>query len=277
MTADSTDLGFQLTGKNGKVKTYSKPVKIQMSVDKEKSTAEEGVDFEFSDSSYFTIREGQTSGTLEIKSLKSVVEPGRDKIVMNLSFKDDFGAGQIHEMEIDLLDGTWSRLDGTWRADSLVTDASYMEEYWKDAASNYSLMPEFDSEDNITVDLKNCSLDPRFSSSFRYYFTDLALMRKGGIVDLELPDGSTAPIQTFLVDNTNRFFSRSEKSDDKESYIGLRLISGETEDKPLLDMYVLDHTSKSFMPELEAAGKYSPEKPVAASPGLYLNLVFSKE
>ena len=277
MTADSTDLGFQLTGKNGKVKTFSKPVKIHMIVDKEKSTAEEGVDFEFSDSSYFTIREGQTSGTLEIKSLKSVVEPGRDKIVMNLSFEDDFGAGQIHEMEIDLLDGTWSRLDGTWRADSLVTDASYMEEYWKDAASDYSLVPEFDSEDNITVDLKNCSLDPRFSSSFRYYFTDLALMRKGGIVDLELPDGSTAPIQTFLIDNTNRFFSRSEKSDDKESYIGLRLISGETEDKPLLDMYVLDHTSKSFMPELEAAGKYSPEKPVAASPGLYLNLVFSKE
>ena len=206
-----------------------------------------------------------------------MVEPGRDKIVMNLSFEDDFGAGQIHEMEIDLLDGTWSRLDGTWRADSLVTDAAYMEEYWKDAASDYSLVPEFDSEDNITVDLKNCSLDPRFSSSFRYYFTDLALMRKGGIVDLELPDGSTAPIQTFLVDNTNRFFSRSKKSDDKESYIGLRLISGETEDKPLLDMYVLDHTSKSFMPELEAAGKYSPEKPVAASPGLYLNLVFSKE
>ena len=103
------------------------------------------------------------------------------------------------------------------------------------------------------------------------------MFRKSSIVDLELPDGATVPIQTFLIDNTNRFFSNEEKSDDKESYIGLRLISGETEDKPLLDMYVLDHTSKSFMPELEAAGKYSPEKPVAASPGLYLNLVFSKE
>ena len=277
MTADSTDLEFQMTGKKGSLKAYSKDVKIFMSINKERSTAEEGVDFEFSDSSHFTIRAGETSGALEIKSLKPVVEPGRDKIVMNLSFGEDFGAGQIHEMEINLLDAAWSKLDGTWMADSLVTDATYMEEYWKDAASDYSLMPEFDSDDNITVDLKNCSLDPRFSSLFRYYFTDMSLMRKGTVIELELPDGSTAPVQTFLIDNTNRFFSRNEKSEDKESYIGLRFISGETEDAPLLDMYVLDHTSKSFMPELEAAGKYNPEKPSAASPGLYLNMVFSKE
>ena len=105
----------------------------------------------------------------------------------------------------------------------------------------------------------------------------MSLMRKGTVIELELPDGSTAPVQTFLIDNTNRFFSRNEKSEDKESYIGLRFISGETEDAPLLDMYVLDHTSKSFMPELEAAGKYNPEKPSAASPGLYLNMIFSKE
>ena len=248
-----------------------------MIVDKEKSTAEEGVDFEFADSSHFTIRAGETSGALEIKSLKPVVEPGRDKIVMNLSFEDDFGAGQIHEMEIDLLDGIWSDLDGTWMAHAMVTDSLYMEEYWKETASGYRLIPEFDSDDTFTVDMTNSILDPRFSSSFRYYFIGQSLMRKSSIVDLELPDGATVPIQTFLIDNTNRFFSNEEKSDDKESYIGLRLISGETEDKPLLDMYVLDHTSKSFMPELEAAGKYSPEKPVAASPGLYLNLVFSKE
>ena len=31
------------------------------------------------------------------------------------------------------------------------------------------------------------------------------------------------------------------------------------------------------MPELEAEGKYAPEKPVAASPGLYLNVKFTKD
>ena len=102
-------------------------------------------------------------------------------------------------------------------------------------------------------------------------------MRKGEVIDLELPDGNTAPVQTFIIDNTNRFFSPDEISDDKESYIGLRFIPGETEDEKLLYMYILDHTSKSFMPELEASGKYSPEKPVAASPGLYLNIIFGRE
>lgn len=277
MTADSTDLGFQLTKKSGNTTLCSKDVDVFMSVNKEKSTAEEGVDFEFSDSSYFTIRAGETDGVLEIKSLKPVVEPGRDKIVMNLSFEDDFGAGQIHEMEIDLLDGIWSDLDGTWMTHAMVTDALYMEEYWKETASGYRLIPEFDSDDTFTVDMTNSILDPRFSSSFRYYFIGQSLMRKGSIVDLELPDGATVPIQTFLIDNTNRFFSNEEKSDDKESYIGLRFIPGETEDEKLLYMYILDHTSKSFMPELEASGKYSPEKPVAASPGLYLNIIFGRE
>ena len=277
MTADSTDLGFQLTEKSGNTTLCSKDVDVFMSVNNEKSTAEEGVDFEFSDSSYFTIRAGETDGVLEIKSLKPVVEPGRDRIVISLSVGEKFGEGQIHEMEISLLDGIWSELDGTWVADSLVTDSLYMENYWKEAATGYSLMPEYDSDDYVTADMKNCTMNPRFSSSFRYYFTGQSQMRKGEVIDLELPDGNTAPVQTFIIDNTNRFFSPDEISDDKESYIGLRFIPGETEDEKLLYMYILDHTSKSFMPELEASGKYSPEKPVAASPGLYLNIIFGRE
>ena len=48
MTADSTDLGFQLTEKSGNTTLCSKDVDVFMSVNNEKSTAEEGVDFEFS-------------------------------------------------------------------------------------------------------------------------------------------------------------------------------------------------------------------------------------
>ena len=95
------------------------------------------------------------------------------------------------------------------------------------------------------------------------------------VIELELADGSKENIQTFILDNTNRYFTKKDKSEDKESHIGLRLI--ESEDQQLLDLYILDHTSRFFMPELEATGKYAPEKPVAASPGLYLNLIFTKE
>lgn len=277
MTADSTDLGFQLTKKSGNTTLCSKDVDVFMSVNKEKSTAEEGVDFEFSDSSYFTIRAGETDGVLEIKSLKPVVEPGRDRIVISLSVGEKFGEGQIHEMEISLLDGIWSELDGTWVADSLVTDSLYMEDFWKEACSGYKNMPELNNRDNFEFNIQECTLTPSLRSDFKNYFTDTANMRKGDIIDLELVDGTYAPVQTFLIDNTNRYFSKAEKSEDKESYIGLRFIPGEAEDENLVDMYLIDHTSRSFMPELEATGKYSPEKPSAASPGLYLNLILGKE
>ena len=277
MTADSVDIGLIMTDKKGKAKYYSDSVEVFINVNKEKSTAEEGVDFEFSDSSYFTFPPGVKDGALEIRSLKPVVEPGRDKIVMNLSFGEDFGAGRIQEIEIDLLDRTWAAIEGTWNAASLVTDSLYMKEYWKEACTGYKNMPELNTRDNIQISLQESSFVPSLRSDLKNYFIDASSMRKGEIVEMALPDGSIVPVQTFLLDNTNRFFAKKEKSEDKESYIGMRLISEEGEDETLLDMYIIDHTSKSFMPELESTGKYSPEKPVAASPGLYLNLIFEKE
>ena len=277
MTADSVDIGFIMTDKKGKAKSHRDSVEVFININKEKSTAEEGVDFEFSDSSYFIFRPGVTNGALEIRSLKPVVESGRDKIVMNLSFGDDFGAGEIQEIEIDLLDRTWSAIEGTWKAASIVTDSLYMEEYWKEACTGYNNIPELNTRDNIKISLLESSFVPTLRSDLKNYFIDASSMRKGKIVEMVLPDGTTSPVQTFLLDNTNRFFSKKEKSEDKVSYIGMRLISGEGEDETLLDMYIIDHMSKSFMPELESSGKYSPEKPVAASPGLYLNMLFSKE
>lgn len=277
MTADSVEIGFTLTDKSGRLTQHSDSVEVFMNVNADKSTAVEGVDFEFSDSSYFMIRPGATDGILEIRSLKPKVEPGRDRIVMNLSFGEDFGVGKIQEMEIDLLDKEWSDLDGAWQVDSLVTDSLYMKDFWKETCSGYRNMPEFNERDNFEFDIKGCTLTPSLRSDLKNYFTNKSNMRKGGVIDLELTDGSMAPVQTFLIDNTNRYFSKDEKSEDKASYIGLRLIPGEDEGETLVDMYLIDHTSRSFMPELEVMGKYSPEKPSAASPGLYLNLILSKE
>jgi hypothetical protein len=166
-------------------------------------------------------------------------------------------------------------LDGTWIPDSLVTDAAYMEEYWKDACASYEDVPVFYNWDKMTFDMGSLMFLPDFSSNFSYFFTGDSDLKKGKVIELELADGSKENIQTFILDNTNRYFTKKDKSEDKESHIGLRLI--ESEDQQLLDLYILDHTSRFFMPELEATGKYAPEKPVAASPGLYLNLIFTKE
>ena len=63
----------------------------------------------------------------------------------------------------------------------------------------------------------------------------------------------------------NRYFSATEKSEDKEGYIGARIIDGDNGEK-LLELHVFDHTSKSFMPELlDNNYIYGTEKPVAAA------------
>lgn len=277
MVADSADIRFNLTDRAGKAKTYKDRIEVFMTVNKEKSTAEEGIDFIFSDSTRFVIQSGEKGGLLEIKSLKPIPEPGKDKVVFNLSFGEDFGAGSITEMEVDLIESKWMDLEGTWNVHSFVTDSLYMKDYWKEACTQYKKMPGLNTRDELVINMQECTFKPAFRSDFEYYFTDDADIRKGSIINLELPDGTTAPVQTFLISNTNRFFSKGEKSEDKESYVGMRLIPEEADGEQLLDMYIIDHTSKSFMPELEAAGKYSPEKPVATSPGLYLNLIFKKD
>lgn len=274
---DSIDVAFSLNDKAGKMKALGYDVEVTMNVNREKSTAIEGTDFIFSDSTRFIIPAGETKGVLEIKSLNKQPEEGKDKIVLNLSYSDRFGEGMIGEMEISLLDEKWKALEGTWMPDSLVTDAAYMQEYWKDACTSYEDVPGYYNWDTMAFDMESLMFLPDFSSHYSYFFIGDSNLIKGKTMELELVDGSKEMIQTFIIDKTNRYFTQKNRSEDTESYIGLRLIDGETDGQQMLDLYILDHTSRFFMPELEATGKYAPEKPVAASPGLYLNLIFTKE
>lgn len=275
MLTDSTDIIFQLTDKAGKTKLAKDSIEVFLNVNAEKSTAVEGSDFIFSDSTRFVIRAGASNGALELKSLIPEPAEGMDKIVLNMTFGEDFGAGEVSEVEIDLLDGKWKAMEGKWRGDTLVTDSVYMERHWKEACSGYGQLSPINRLDEINID-SEFGFNPFFFSAFMYYFEGKSQMKKGPVIDLELTDGSIAPVQTFLIGRTNRYFSKTDKSEDQESYIGIRLVPGEEEEQ-LMDLYVIDHTSRSFMPELEAAGKYAAEKPVAASPGLYLNLILKKE
>ncbi len=274
--ADSAFVRFALTDKSGKSKTLKTDTEISVLVDKTKSTAEEGVDFVFADSSHFTIPAGKDQGELKLKMLKPTSEEGRDRIVLTINYEEKFGQGRLQEMAFDLMDTSWAALDGKWAIDTLVTDTTYMMNFWGEKCSGYDLMPVYNERDGLGFDLDQNIFEPLFKSDFRNYFTGDCDFRKGPVQSLILTDGESAFLQTFLLTDTNRYFHKSEKSEDKESYIGIRIIEGLEENPDTLDLYVLDHTSKSFMPELEAEKKYAPEKPVAASPGQYINITFVK-
>ncbi len=273
---DSTYVKFGLADKEGNTKVLRMDTEISVSVDTEKSTAVEGVDFEFADSSHFTIKAGSEEGELKIKKLKAKPESGKDKIVLSLSHADKYGEGAVRELEISLLDTLWSRLDGKWKIDTLVTDTTYMMNFWGDKCTGYELFPEYEERDVVTFYMDKCIFTPSFSSDFKLYFIGNSDLRVGSAMNLDLGEGRSAELQTFVLDNTNRDFSKESVSEDKESLIGARIIEGLEEAPDTLDFYVIDYVSKSFMPQLDTLGLYAAEKPVAAAPGLFLNITFVK-
>lgn len=274
MLCDSLDISFNAMDRSGKAKALGSDTEIYLTINQEKTTAVEGIDFEFSDSSRLTLLKGAKSGSLELKSLNPNPQHGRDKVVLNIGFGDKFSGGEVTEMEISLLDTLWKHLDGAWMADSLVTDLSYMEGYWKDTCTGLDLLPEYNKNDKLTFNLENTRLTTSMRSDFKNYFSSQSDLRKGNSLCLDLGNGTTADLQTFWLDNTNRYFSSEHQSEDKESLIGLRFFPENTDS---LDLYIIDYVSKSFMPELESTGQYAPEKPVAASPGLFFNLTFTRQ
>ena len=274
MMSDSLNISFQSYDKNGEIKTLGTDAEIFLTINQEKTTAEEGTDFMFADSTRLIIRKGSNNGSLKIKSLNPHPADGNDKIVLNMTFGDKFSAGEVTEMEISLLDTLWKHLDGTWGADSLVTDSLYMDSYWKDICTDLDKLPGSSKSDKMTFELDNLRVKASFTSGFKNYFYSQSGLRKGNSLSLDMGDGSVADLQTFWMDNTNRYFSPTEKSEDKESLIGLRFFPDNIDS---LDLYIIDYVSKSFMPELDTLGKYALEKPVAASPGLFLNLTFKRQ
>ncbi len=276
MMTDSTLVKFSLTDKEGNAKALGIKADISLSVDAARSTAVEGEDFEFADSSHFTIMPGKNEGELKIRKLKVRPEAGRDKIVLMMSHADKFGTGTVRELEINLLDTLWKNLDGKWKIDTLVTDTTYMKDFWGETCTGYDLLPVYKRNDAVSFDMDNCIFKPAFSSDFKLHFTGESGLRKGSMMNIDLGGGQSAELHTFVMDNTNRCFSKDEVSEDKESLVGMRIIEGLEEASDTLDFYVIDYVSKSFMPELETLGKYAPEKPVAAAPGLFLNITFVK-
>ncbi len=274
--ADSTYVKFSLTDDKGRAKTLSRDTEITLLVDKEKSTAVEGVDFEIADSSHFTLQAGQKGGEFKLRTLNQKAQSGKDRIALSIGYEPSLGAGESITMDIDIMDKKWNALNGKWVIDTLVTDTTYMMKFWGDKCTGYNLFPKYNRTDAVSFELDECQFKPDFLSYFYFYFTGQANLRRNTAISLDLGNGESVDLQTFIIDNTNRDFSKDSQSEDKESVIAMRILEGIEDAADTLDFYVIDYISKSFMPELEAMGKYAPEKPVAASPGQFINITFTK-
>lgn len=272
LLADTLTFTLGVLDRNGKAQAVGKDADITVSVNTEKSTAVEGTHFEFADSAHVTIKAGSAAGKLRLATIGEPVE-GQDIIVLDISYdKGLYGEGLIQQSTIAVLGGRFASLEGKWKIDTLITDSVYMKNIWGESCTLLEELPKFKASDAVTFSMETCTFTPSFSSGFRNYFTGASHLWKDASYTLDKGEGEYTDLQLFMFDNTNRWFSAEEQSEDKNSLVGIRMIQDEETSEDLLDLYILDHNSKAFMPELE----YGEEKPAAASRGKYLNAVFRK-
>lgn len=274
--ADTTEYVISLTDSTGAPRALSKDTPIVFEVNSGKSTAVEGTDFEFIGSSDLTISGGKSNASFRIAPTGNATAEGK-KIVLGVVPDERFDAGEVPEMELEILRSGLKVLDGNWKIDTLVTDSAYFKNIWGKQCTGYELVPEFSSSDAFSISFGNALFSPSFRSGIRNYFTGNSALTFGDETDFTDDAGNTKRLQLLSLDKTNRYFSETEVSEDSVSFVGIYLTTEEDTEADIMEFYILDHTSRSFMPELEAGGRYGTEKPVATAPGMYLYATFRKK
>ena len=274
--ADTSDFAIVLCDSTGRLKALSAETHVSFSVNTEKSTAKEGVDFEIVSPANLSIAAGGAYTALSIAPLKSSFTDDNNKVVFDILADEKFDIGMIPELEITLLRSELKELDGNWMMASVVTDSLYFQTAWGDECTGYDLLPEFYSYSLMGFSFYDATFSPTVARGLEDYFLGLSSMTMGPEAEIIDAEGNPKTVQLVLLDNTNRYFSSDEVSDDPVSYIGVHLYENPDNQAQMMELYILDHTSKTFMPELEAGSRYGAEKPVATEPGFYFCATFAK-
>lgn len=250
---------------------------ISVNVDEE-STAELGTHFKFvNDQQYAKIESGESYGSVAIEVLK--YEEGKNTVILNI---DDprFAGGQNITATITIADAYYEEMDGKWKIKELITDAETFNSLNYDMFTEEELVgfPAYNQEDAFEFDFENWIFTPSFQSEFKNYFIGVSNLEPAGDCEVYLDNNyppTTADALLISMDNINRYFSSEDVSEDKQAFVGVRLITDEETQEQLLEMFVLDYTSHSFCKSMLDYA-YMPEKPVANSSGIVLRMTFQR-
>lgn len=244
--------------------------KIAVVVNTEESTAVEGTHFSFAGEKEVFIAAGENSGTITLNMIGDAPVEDADTLVLELDPGAKYDRGTNRKVTITILGAEWNRLDGEWKIEKMGTDSTYMKQFWGGFGSftGYELIPAYDTDedgvadintnDKLVFDMEAMTMTPYFESTFKDYFIgtsnitpaeDVILYMNG--VGGHYNPGFFMPLtaSTMWLDNTNRYFSASEQSEDKVSLLGYG-IGKDDEGNDLLYIYIIDYTTKGFMPEL---------------------------
>lgn len=252
---------------------------IAVSVDAEKSTAVEGVNFEFADDKKAVVFPAESNTGSVTLNLIGDVDENANKIYLVFAPTTKYGEGQYIEVEITIIGSAWDKLNGTWKIHELVIGKDYMMDDmmwgqmgWPD--SDFEGIPTYNENDQFTIDLVSSTFVPAFQSEFKNYFIGESNIEAGD--EYTLKGSESIDLQLLWLDNTNRNFSAISQSEDKESAIGVRMIEDEETGDPLLDLYLIDYRATDFFTDFEEFYMYNDEKPMATMSGTYFNATFKQ-
>lgn len=130
-----------------------------------KSTAIEGVHYEFTKSNYITVPKNKSEGLIGLNFLQK--EAGKDLLILNISTKDGYAFGGNPNIEITIK-GPYI-LNGTWAFDK-ISNLEYYEQNWFQDITKY---PKGTTDDLITFeghDYKSYTFTPQLKGDLKNYF-----------------------------------------------------------------------------------------------------------
>lgn len=266
-----------LNARTGEYMSAPNDVEVKMGV-ADTSTAVEGTNFEFVNKSA-VIKKGSNYCTFTLKKLN--YEKGKDLIVLKplVTEEEGFIEGQYPTTEVKMIEGYAYDLMGTWVMNEMVTTPVSLSTLWGYLMdSDTENLPRFDANDTFTFEsgaYSGFQLTTNLSSSLKDYFSSGSEFTFDKDYDIHV-GMQKITLQLLLLKNVNRFFSPTEKSEDKEAYLGVRNIVDESTGEVLLDVYIIDHNSKSFLQSVSDYA-YMPYKPTADNIYSYINFTLKKK
>lgn len=268
----SAEVTVSVYDEQGNAKVLENDATLAISV-AESSTAAEGTHFTLSTKNV-TIPAGSKSATFTVAIMGEEAVADHDQFTLVLDPGAKFSIGNYDEIAVNIWGSAWSKLNGNWKMIEVSPEATGM---WGDMVTAMDQIPSVVEGDGFTIDIAAMKFIPNFKSTFCNYFIGEANIAKDKtVVNFGQGVGNKFSLQLISFDNTNRYFSAKEQSSDKVSLVGIAFEEGDTSGDEILRMYIVDHTSKSFMPELLEYDMYQKEKPVAVDYGNFISAAFKK-
>ncbi len=250
---------------NGSPYKLKVAAEIPFKINTEKSTAVEGEHFNVVGDKKVIIDAEQKEGKIELEAIK--FEKGKDKIVLTLDPSGKFGIGQAMEATITIVSYA-DNLVGKW----VIKEFTPMQEFidmWYVSTEDMAGYPVFNAADSFTIDDNTGKFIPDFKSEFKNYFIGESNFVEGEMYTLR---GMTnVEVQLYELDNTNRYFSATEQSEAKDSYVGVVL----SQDGKEITLYLIDHNTKTWL-SIYSDFLFNPDRPTATQSSTYIVATFTK-